>query len=171
MVGNAAGVYLQVVGIAFGLGVIVERSSVAFSAVKLAGAGYLVYLGVQVIRRRRALSGAVHSEVRSARGRALAVLRDGFVVGFCNPKSIVFLAAVLPQFVNTGAGAVPAQIMLLGIVLPVIALICDSAWALAAGIARAWFARSPRRLALIGGTGGAMMIGLGAGLAFTGAKD
>lgn len=171
VVGNATGVYLQVVGVAFGLGVIIERSSVAFSVVKLLGAGYLVYLGVQAIRRRRALSDALNAEVRTGPGSTLAVLRDGFVVGFCNPKSIVFLAAVLPQFVSQGAGPVPLQVLLLGLVLPLIALISDSAWALAAGIARAWFARSPQRLALVGGTGGVMMIGLGAGLAITGRRD
>jgi threonine/homoserine/homoserine lactone efflux protein len=111
------------------------------------------------------------STVRAAPGRTWAVLRDGFVVGFANPKSIVFLAAILPQFVDAGAGSVPAQMLLLGICLPVIALATDSVWAVAAGTARSWFARSPRRLELIGGTGGLVMIGLGTTLAFTGRKD
>jgi threonine/homoserine/homoserine lactone efflux protein len=171
VVGNAAGVYTQVVAVAFGLGVLVQGSVAVFTAIKLAGAAYLVYLGVQAIRHRRKLSEAFSTAVRTTPGRVLTVLRDGFVVGLANPKSIVFLAAVLPQFVDYHAGGVPAQIIVLGISLPVIAVVSDSAWALVAGAARAWFAHSPRRLELVGGTGGLVMIGLGAGLALNGRKD
>ncbi|MEU6642995.1 LysE family translocator [Saccharomonospora sp. NPDC046836] len=169
--GNAVGVYAQVVAVAFGLGTLVERSAIAFTVIKLAGAGYLVFLGVQAWRHRRSLAEVLGTQVRAARGRTLRVLRDGFVVGFANPKSIVFLAAVLPQFVNHSAGSVPVQILLLGILLPATALLSDSVWALVAGTARDWFARSPRRLELVGGAGGLTMIGLGATLAFTGRKD
>ncbi len=169
--GNAIGVYLQVLAVAFGLGALVTQSATVFTAIKLAGAVYLVYLGVQAIRHRRKLTDAFTAEVRATPGRMLAVLRDGLVVGFANPKSIVFLAAILPQFVNTSAGSVPAQMLVLGICLPLIALVSDTAWALVAGTARAWFARSPRRLQMVGGTGGLVMIGLGTSLAFTGRKD
>ncbi|GAB3492525.1 LysE family translocator [Amycolatopsis cihanbeyliensis] len=171
VVGNAAGVYLQVIAVALGLGTVVERSATVFTVVKLVGAGYLVYLGVQAIRHRRALAEAVHTTVTASAARPLRVVRDGLVVGFANPKAIVFLAAVLPQFVDHTTGSVPVQMLLLGILLPAIALVLDGAWALLAGTAREWFARSPRRLALIGGTGGFVMIGLGAGLAITGRKD
>lgn len=169
--GNAMGVYTQVVAVAFGLGAVIERSAVAFTVIKLVGAAYLVYLGVQAIRHRRSLADALAAAVRTTPGRTLRVLKDGFVVGFANPKSIVFLAAILPQFVDPAAGAAPVQILVLGVALPVIALVSDTAWALAAGTARTWFARSPRRMAAIGGTGGAVMIGLGAGLAVSGGKD
>ena len=169
--GNAAGVYTQVVAVAFGLGAIVRSSVEVFTAIKLVGALYLVYLGVQAIRRRRKLAEAFNADVRATPGRTLTVLRDGYVVGFANPKSIVFLAAILPQFVDAGRGAVPVQVLVLGIALPVIALLSDSVWALVAGGARSWFASSPRRLELIGGTGGLVMIGLGTTLAVTGRKD
>jgi len=171
VVGNAGGVYAQVVAVAFGLGALVTTSAALFTAIKLGGAIYLVYLGVQAIRKRNKLVDAIAADVRTAPGRTLTVLRDGLVVGFANPKSIVFLAAILPQFVDPAAGSVPAQMLLLGICLPVIAVVCDSVWALVAGSAREWFAGSPRRLRLIGGTGGLVMIGLGTTLAFTGRKD
>jgi threonine/homoserine/homoserine lactone efflux protein len=61
--------------------------------------------------------------------------------------------------------------IILGALFPAIALVLDSAWAALAGTARQWFVRSPRRLALIGGTGGLVMIGLGVSLAATGRKD
>src|SRR5260370_21969280 len=96
---------------------------------------------------------------------------DGFLVGVTNPKVIVFFAAMLPQFVDRQAGSVPLQIIVLGAIFAGIALLSDSGWALAAGTARAWLARSPRRLAAPGDTGGLVMIGLGATLALTGRRD
>ena len=140
-----------------------------FTLIKLAGAGYLVYLGVQGIRHRRSLRNAVNE---AAERKSIArILGDGIAVGASNPKAIVFFAAVLPQFVDRQAGHVPAQMLLLGTAFVAIAGLCDSSWAVAAGTARAWFARSPRRLELVGGTGGLVMIGIGASLALTGRSD
>ena len=81
-----------------------------------------------------------------------------------NPKTIVFLVAALPQFVNFEAGSVPLQMMILGLVFTIVAFVCDSIWALIAGAARQWFARSPQRLAAVRATGGGMLVGLGGGL-------
>ena len=167
--GNTAGEYLQVVGVAFGIGALVERSMVVFTALKLAGAVYLAYLGVQAIRHRRSLVATLAAPVE--RKTTWRIALDGFFVGATNPKSAVFLAAILPQFINRAAGHVPVQIIVLGAIFSGIALISDSAWALAAGTARAWLARSPRRLELLGGTSGVVMIGLGATLALTGRRN
>lgn len=71
----------------------------------------------------------------------------------------------------TGHLPVQAQMLILGALFPVIALVLDSVWATIAGAARQWFASSPRRLALIGGAGGLVMIGLGISVAVTGRKD
>jgi threonine/homoserine/homoserine lactone efflux protein len=77
----------------------------------------------------------------------------------------------LPQFVSRGGGYVPAQILLLGLIFAAIALVSDTMWALAAGGFRAWFARSPRRLELVGGAGGLAIVAVGAGLLVSGRKD
>ena len=167
-VGGQIGVYAQVAAVALGVGAVVERSVALFTAIKLAGAAYLVFLGVQAIRHRRSLGAALHAEVE--RKTTGVLLRDGFVVGVSNPKAIVFFAAVLPQFVDASAGHVSLQMLLLGTVFTAIAVVCDSTWAVAAGTARAWIARSPRRLELVGGTGGLVMIGIGASLALTGRR-
>ena len=167
--GGQMGVYTQVAAVAFGVGAIVERSVAVFTVIKLAGAVYLVYLGVQAIRHRRSLAAAF--EAAGERKTLRRILRDGFIVGATNPKAIIFFVAVLPQFVDRAAGNVPAQMLLLGGVFLAIAVLCDCSWALAAGTARAWLARSPRRLELVGGTGGLVMIGIGASLAITGRKD
>ena len=167
--GGVIGECLQVVAVAFGIGALAERSVALFTVIKLAGAAYLVYLGVQAIRHRRSLAAALDATAASrTTGR---ILRDGIVVGVSNPKAIVFFAAVLPQFVTRSAGHVPVQMLLLGGVFLAIAALCDSTWAMAAGSARAWLARSPRRLELIGGAGGLAMIGIGASLALSGRKD
>lgn len=169
VVGNTTGEYMQVLAVAFGIGALVERSVLAFTILKLAGAAYLLYLGVQAIRQRRSLVAALaapHQRKSIAR-----ITLDGFLVGATNPKTVVFLAAILPQFVDRASGNVPLQILLLGAIFAGIALVCDSTWALAAGTARAWLARSPRRLELLGGTSGLVMIGLGTALALTGRKD
>jgi threonine/homoserine/homoserine lactone efflux protein len=169
VLGNTAGLFAQIVAVAFGIGPLVERSVTLFTVLKLGGACYLVYLGVQAIRHRRSLAEALGAEVE--RKTAARLVIDGFTVGVTNPKVIVFFAAMLPQFVDRQAGDVPMQIIMLGAIFAGIALISDSAWALAAGTARAWLASSPRRLALIGGAGGLAMIGIGTRLAFAGRPD
>jgi threonine/homoserine/homoserine lactone efflux protein len=167
--GNTTGAYLLVVAVALGVGSIVERSASVFTVMKLAGAGYLVYLGVKAVRQRGSLSAAFAGD-GPAYG-SLRTFREGLVVGVANPKTIVFFAAVLPQFVDRSQGHVALQMLLLGVVFNAIAIVSDSVWGMAAATARSWFARSPRRLALVGGVGGLSMIGLGITIAATGRKD
>jgi threonine/homoserine/homoserine lactone efflux protein len=169
VLGNAAGVYVQVVAVALGVGTLVQESIQVFTAIKLVGAAYLVYLGVQTFRHRRTLAAALDAPVE--RKQVRRILADAFVVGIFNPKVIVFFLAILPQVVERSSGAVPLQLLTLGAIFCLLALVCDSMWALAAGAARAWLVGSPRRLQAIGGTGGVVMIGLGAGLALTGRLD
>jgi threonine/homoserine/homoserine lactone efflux protein len=168
VLGNALGMLPIVAAVALGVGSVVAQSVVAFTTIKFAGAAYLVYLGVQAIRHRRHTA-ITHEAVPPRRSR-LRILSEGFVVGITNPKSLVFFVAVLPQFVDYSAGSIPLQMMELGLVFLVLALACDSVWALVAGTARAWFAGSPRRVERLGATGGVMMIGLGGVLALTGSK-
>jgi threonine/homoserine/homoserine lactone efflux protein len=167
--GGQLGIYAQVGAVALGIGALVQRSVTVFTVVKLAGAAYVVYLGVQAIRHRKELWAALGAAVEAKSVRR--IVSDGFLVGVSNPKSIVFFMAVLPQFVDRPAGHIPIQILLLGTLFMVIAVLCDCTWALAASTARAWFTRSPRRLEMIGGTGGVAMIGLGAALALTARKN
>jgi threonine/homoserine/homoserine lactone efflux protein len=167
--GHSAGNCVVAVCVALGVGAIVERSATVFTAVRLAGAAYLVWLGIQAFRRRDSLA-RVLTEAAAPRGGARSV-REGFVVGVTNPKAVILFAAVLPQFVDRPAGHVPAQMLVLSAMSVVIGLASDSCYGLAASTVRSWFARSPRRLGLVGGVGGLAMIGLGLTLALTGRKD
>jgi len=168
VVGNATGITVQVFLIAVGLAAVVTASSAAYTVVKLAGATYVIWLGIQAIRHRADARAALGAPVEGGgveerfRGGWSKSLGTGFVVGVTNPKTIVFFVAFLPQFVNAGAGHVGIQMALYGIVFGFLATCSDTVWALAAGRARDWFARKPHRLDKLGATGGAMMIGLGA---------
>ncbi|MFF8309723.1 LysE family translocator [Streptomyces lydicus] len=173
VLGNVFGSYLLVAAVAFGLGSLVERSAAVFTAVKLAGAAYLVFLGVQAFRHRKDIkvgAAAGQSSGKGPRGD-LRTIMDGVTVGVTNPKGLVFFAAVLPQFVNHSAGGLPTQMLVLGLVPICIGLITDTVWGLSASAARNWFARSERRLSMIGGAGGFAMIGLGVTVAATGRAD
>jgi threonine/homoserine/homoserine lactone efflux protein len=167
VVGNALGIVTQVLAIAVGLGAVVAASAHAYTVLKVIGAGYVVWLGVQAIRHRgdaRVALDAIDTEVlRSSNARRS--LRVGFTVGVTNPKTIVFFVAFLPQFVNDSAGHTGVQLAMLGLVFGAMCVASDSIWALAAARARDWFARRPQRLDKLSVTGGVMMIGLGATMA------
>lgn len=160
VLGNAGGLLVQVVVVALGLGLVVAESALARQALELAGAAYLVGLGVVTIRRRHATA---HLTGRLAPPAVAGPLRDGFMVGVTNPKSIVFLAAFLPQWV-AGSGPVPAQMLLLGLLFCGMALSSDALWALGAARARSSLASEPRRLAQASAAGGLLMVGLGLAL-------
>jgi threonine/homoserine/homoserine lactone efflux protein len=168
VLGNAAGQLVQVAAVALGVGIVVAQSVILFSLVKLAGAAYLVYLGIKAIRHRRRHSLAERRPKDSSPRRLMG---EGLVVGVTNPKSVVFFVAVLPQFVDYPSGAIPFQLALLGAVFLLIAIVSDSLWAVAAGSAREWFVRSPGRISAVEATGGALMIGIGGTLALTGSKS
>jgi threonine/homoserine/homoserine lactone efflux protein len=167
VVGNAYGLLIQVLGLAIGLGAMVAASAHAFTVLKLVGAAYVVYLGVQAIRHRGDARLALDNPGAAPRTRGWASVRTGVVVGVTNPKTIVFFAAFLPQFVDDSRPAAP-QLLVLGLVFAAMAVVSDSCWALASAKAKSWFARKPARLDRLGATGGVMMIGLGATLATTG---
>ena len=161
VVGNGLGLLAQVACVALGLGALVAASSTAYVAVKVLGAAYVVWLGVQAIRHRADARLAMTGTGAGGVSQPAKALRIGFTVGVTNPKTLVFFTAFLPQFVNAGAGHAPWQLMLLGTVFALLAIASDSVWALLAGRARAWFGAQPRRLDHLSAAGGGMMVVLG----------
>ncbi len=165
VVGNASGLALQAVLVAIGLGAVVAASATAYTVLKVVGAAYVVWLGVQAVRHRGDARQALLSGERPPE-RAGAAVATGFVVGVTNPKTMLFFAAFLPQFTSPSAPTAP-QIVLLGLVFALMELVSDSVWATIAGRARLWMASRPRRLDAVGATGGVMMIGLGTAMVTT----
>ena len=166
---SVAGVALGNLGNAFaasvGLAALFAVSSLAFSLVRYAGALYLVFLGVQMLRSSPSENSAtIPSAVSLTR-----VFRDGFVVALLNPKTTLFFAAFLPQFLTLGAPPM-FQSMVLGSLFVAIAAATDSAYALVAGavapVLRGGVARGiGRRL------GGGVFIGLGVFTALAGSRS
>jgi threonine/homoserine/homoserine lactone efflux protein len=167
VVGNASGLALQLVLVSIGVGSLVARSDAVFTTLKLCGAAYLVFLGVRHIRERKELA-RLFAPVQPATPKPLRrIIREGFFVGATNPKGVIIFTAVLPQFIDRSQGHVSVQILLLGSICVVIALLSDGAWAIASGTAREWLGRSPRRLERMTAGGGVALIALGFGLALT----
>jgi threonine/homoserine/homoserine lactone efflux protein len=169
VIGNSLGLFVVMGLVAFGLGAVVAESLLVFMVLKIAGAAYLVWLGVQALRHRRGL----HVEGGLARVplSTRAAVRQGFVVGVSNPKGFMIFAALLPQFVERGQGGVPMQMFVLGLVAVLLGLASDAIWAATASRLRDWFNASARRGRALGTVGGVSMIGLGVGIAFTGRPD
>lgn len=164
---SVAAVALGNLGNAFaaslGLAALFAISSLAFSVVKYAGAIYLMYLGVRMLR-----SSSAHDTIKMPAAPLRRVFREGFVVALLNPKTTIFFAAFLPQFLSPNAPPMP-QSMLLGSLFVTIAAITDSAYVLAASaIAPTLRGSGIRRFGQT--LGGGIFIGLGVYTALAGSR-
>ena len=165
VLGNALGIVPQIVAVAFGVGILVQQSEVLLTVLKVGGGLYMIYLGIQAIRHRN--DRAADATAPTPPSSVWRLLGQGFIVGITNPKTIVLYTAILPQFIDPGRPATP-QMLVLGGMAVILGVLSDSVWAIAAGTAREWFARSPRRIARTALVGGVLMIGLGGTLAISG---
>jgi len=164
--GVAAGNLCNALGAALGLAALFAVSSLAFSVVKYAGAAYLVYLGIKALRRPATI--AAPGEFAPPEKRRIA--RDGVLVALLNPKTALFFAAFLPQFIDRAGGAA-LQGALLGVVFVAVAACTDSAYVLAANLAGARLGKS-RRFETIGRyAAAATYFGLGLFTAATGSRS
>jgi threonine/homoserine/homoserine lactone efflux protein len=130
---------IQLPLLAVGLASIVRHSPTAFALLKYAGAFYLIWRGVQLMRSRRILTLQTNSSTSP-----WIALRDGMVASLTNPKGLVFLLAFLPQFVDPSRGHVTLQLLVLGLVMKVTALLVEASIALASGAVGSWLGKHPR---------------------------
>jgi threonine/homoserine/homoserine lactone efflux protein len=156
--GVATGALVHVSAAAIGLSALLLSSATAFTAVKLAGATYLVGVGLYMLLVRRETTAAELSRERRLR----RLFAQGVIVNVLNPKTALFFLAFLPQFVDRDAGSVTMQILALGVVFVVLAVCSDGLWALAAGTASARLRGSRRYLAVQRYVSGSVFVGLGA---------
>jgi threonine/homoserine/homoserine lactone efflux protein len=158
VLGTTVGNGLLVGSIAFGLSWVLKSSVVLFEAIRWIGAAYLIWLGIQAWRNtgRQAelppLAGKVH-------------FWRGFLVALSNPKTIAFFTAFLPQFVDPSLPPEFQLVVMCGVSV-LIAAVFDSAWAIAAGLGRAWFMK-PARTKMLGRLSGTVLIGGGVWLSLT----
>lgn len=164
-VATAAGVSVGLVGhtvlATLGLGALLRASEWLFVALKLVGAAYLVYLGVQLLRTR-----AHELELAGVAPRSLRRLfLDGALSNLSNPKIAVFYFAFLPQFVLPQAQHPTRSVFVLGLVFAGLTFVVKAPVGLSAGLLSAWLRARPRALAWLHRTSGAVLIGLGVKLA------
>ena len=163
---NSLGHSTWMLAVAFGLGTFLASIPAALNIIKVAGALYLGYLGIQSILHRK------NDELKLAETNAESlssgekkttdtwkIARDAYLIGFSNPKVAVFFFAVLPQFVDPGANFT-LQFLVLGIIFEIMGNLGDAAYSLSASVARNWIFSKSGRLASIVGVGGLLITGL-----------
>lgn len=158
VVGNGIGASLHVVAAAVGLSAVLATSATAFTAVKLAGAAYLVYLGVRALLDRGA-------PVPAGAGGRRGALRQGIVVEALNPKTALFFLAFLPHFVHPETAPAPLVLVVLGLVAVAMTVVVDLLVAVFAGSLSTRLLGDPRWRSRERVASGLTMIGLGGALA------
>lgn len=167
VVGIHVGTLVHIAAATLGLSALIASSSAAFTTVRIAGAVYLVGLGLWTLVSRRAEPAVALGSEQNLR-RAFA---QGIVVNVLNPKTALFFLAFLPQFVDPNASHLALQIAFLGFLFALLGLVTDSTWALAAGAAGGVLRRSRRFLRAQRYVTGTVYIGLGVATALTGSAE
>jgi threonine/homoserine/homoserine lactone efflux protein len=167
VLGIHVGTLVHIAAATAGLSALLVSSSVAFTVVKIAGAAYLVGLGLWTLFSRRP-----EAEVRLGGERNLRrAFAQGIVVNVLNPKTAIFFLAFLPQFVDADASHAAVQIAVLGLLFALLGLVTDSLWAIAAGTAGGVLRRSRRFLRTQRYVAGTVYVGLGVATAFAGSAE
>jgi threonine/homoserine/homoserine lactone efflux protein len=167
VLGIHVGTLVHIAAATAGLSALIVSSAVAFTAVKIAGAVYLVGLGLWTLFARGAEPEVALGGERNLR-RAFA---QGIVVNVLNPKTALFFLAFLPQFVDPDASRPALQIAFLGVLFALLGLVTDSLWALAAGTAGGVLRRSRRFVRGQRYVTGTVYVGLGVATAFAGSAE
>jgi threonine/homoserine/homoserine lactone efflux protein len=164
-IATAAGVSAGLVGhtvlATLGLGALLRASALLFVALKLAGAAYLIYLGIGLLRTRNA-----QLQVGSASGRSMArMFADGALSNIANPKIAIFYFAFLPQFVLPNAARPTLTIFVLGLMFALLTFVVKGPVGLFAGMLSGWLRSRPHALLWLYRSSGAILLGLGIRLA------
>ena len=164
VLGISTGTLVHITAATVGLSSLVLASAVAFNAVKYVGAAYLVFLGV-----RRLLTRAGDEALHGTAPRSLRRLyADGVVVNVLNPKTIVFIFAFLPQFVDVSRGHVWLQVLVLGLSFALLGMMSDSLYAVVSGSVAERLRGSRRVARFQRWFGGGILVALGLAAAFVG---
>jgi threonine/homoserine/homoserine lactone efflux protein len=164
--GIAAGTLVHIAALALGLAALLAAVPLAYDAVRIAGAIYLLVIGIQLIARPRTAA-----EVAALRRSRLRVIfAQAVITNVLNPKVALFFLAFLPQFVDPKAGPPVPQILLLGLLFNVQGTAVNVAVALLASRGTHWLRAPERRVAVLQRMTGALFVALGARLAVAGTK-
>lgn len=165
--GVALSEILQITAVAAGLSALFAAAPAAFTALRLCGAAYLLYLGIQALRSARRGSPVGPSPAAGAPGSVSGryAFARGAITNLANPKMVTFAVAFLPQFVDRGLGHVPLQFAVLGAIFVGFEILVDGAVGLAAGRLGSWLARRRRARQALDAGSGTVMVALACRLA------
>ena len=156
--GLCTGLMVHTALVAFGVAVLFQTSELAFLALKIVGAGYLLYLAYGAFR---AGSTALESDEPKGSGmRRQQLYGRGIIMNVTNPKVAIFFLAFLPQFADPARGSIPLQMLLLGMLFIVSTLIVFGAVAFGAGYIGSWLRRSPRAQVIMNRVAGVVFVAL-----------
>lgn len=161
--GVCTGAMIHVLAAAFGISAILAASATAFTVVKLAGAAYLIWLGVRALQSKGLALSADPGATPPA--SAWKIYRQGVIVDLLNPKVAVFFMAFLPQFVDPALGSAAWQMIALGAVVIAVALVWETFLVFGAGALTQRLRTQPAIAKWINRASGATFIGLGVKLA------
>lgn len=162
--GIATGTLVHIAALALGLAALLTAVPLAYDAVRIAGAIYLVVIGIQLVARPRTAAAVANLH----RSRLRVIFMQAVITNVLNPKVALFFLAFLPQFVDRSAGAPVPQIILLGLLFDIQGTFVNVAVALLASRGSNWLRASERRVALLQRMTGALFVALGARLAVAG---
>ena len=162
--GIAVGSLVHVLAATLGLSALLASSAVAYSALRYAGAAYLVFLGLRQLLRREPVDAPEDAPEEPLR----RIFVNGIFVNILNPKTALFFLAFLPQFVDVSRGSVTAQLLALGLLFTVMGMTSDGMYALLAGTARTWLKGNRGFLRVQRYVSGTVYVGLGLAAAFAG---
>jgi threonine/homoserine/homoserine lactone efflux protein len=163
MLGVETGTFAYALAAAAGLSGLIAASVTAFTVVKYAGAAYLLYLGVRKLLERDQPQDALPS------GRSQLFLK-GTLVQLLNPKIAIFFVAFLPQFVHSSRGPVAVQILVLGTIFTLLAVLSDGAYVLLGGAVSGWLRTGRSARSRLAKLSGGVYIGLGLTAALSGSR-
>jgi threonine/homoserine/homoserine lactone efflux protein len=161
VLGVETGTFAYALAAAAGLTGLIAASETGFTVLRYAGAAYLVYLGVRRLVEREQTPQA------PSRARSRLFVK-GMIVQLLNPKIAIFFLAFLPQFVESSGGPIAVQILLLGTIFTLLAVLSDGAYVLLAGAVGGWLRRNRRSRRRLAQLSGGVYIGLGVGAALSG---
>ena len=165
--GITTGTLFHIAAATLGLSALLVSSALAFEFVKYLGAGYLVYLGIRVLRS----GDSQWTEGASGGDRQLRrIFGQGVLVNLLNPKTALFFLAFLPQFVDPARGHAGIQVLELGVLFALMGWCSDSMWALAAGTVAQRLRENARLRRMQRNVSGGILIVLGVASALSGAK-
>jgi threonine/homoserine/homoserine lactone efflux protein len=160
-VGLCTGLIFHTLAVAFGVAVIFQASTAAFTILKLFGASYLLYLAWQAFR----LAPNSGSDAEKVKLSVRELYLRGVIMNVSNPKVAIFFLAFLPQFAEPAHGSVPVQIIVLGALFMASAFVVFAAIAWGAGSLGAWFQRSERAPIILNRIAGTVFVALAVRLA------